>query len=399
MEFEFVDSQRTAKIKVIGIGGAGNNAINNMIASGLQGPAFIAANTDLQDLESSPASVKLQLGAERTKGLGCGADPEIGREAAQEDTETIKELLSDTDMVFITAGMGGGTGTGGAPVVAESLKELDRPPLVVAVVTKPFMFEGNRRLRQAEEGIARLKEHADTIITIPNDRLMSMAPRGCSIREAFKMADDVLLQAVKGVSDLILLPGFINVDFMDAQKVMSKRGQALMGTGIASGPDRANMAAHQAIHSPLLEDISVKGAQGILINISAAEDNVSLDEVNDACTLVQKEAHPDADVIFGVAWDNSLGDCLRITVIATGIGNAEEKAVPASEPQEDKVHLASLDEVARNTREFDRPTKERRSQTVRSLSDFERPQYSKYESFIIDEEDLERPTFMRRKAD
>jgi cell division protein FtsZ len=397
MEFEFVENSLKHKIKVIGIGGAGNNAINNMIASGLEGVAFIAANTDLQDLENSSAPIKLQLGSALTKGLGCGADPEVGRNAALEDVAKIQELMADSDMVFITAGMGGGTGTGGGPVVAEALKQLEDPPLTVAVVTKPFMFEGGRRMRQAEEGIDRLKDYADTIITIPNDRLMSTAPRGCSIKDAFKLADDVLLQAVKGVSDLILLPGFINVDFKDAQKVMSNQGQALMGTGIASGPERATTAAMAAISSPLLEDLSIQGARGLLINISCAENNVTLEEVNEACSLIQKEADPDAVVIFGVAWDNNLKDDLRITVIATGIG---EKGPPRVVETEQDLRSVTLDDVARRSKHYDRPAIERRDRrTVRNLSEFEKPQYTKYESFIHDDEDLERPTFMRRKAD
>lgn len=402
MEFEFVDNGRNAKIKVIGVGGAGNNAINNMIASGLEAVGFIAANTDLQDLEHSSAPVKMQLGAQLTKGLGCGADPEVGRNAALEDKEQIQGLLRDADMIFITAGMGGGTGTGGAPVIAEVLKELEEPPLTVAVVTKPFHFEGSRRMRQADEGIARLKECADTIITIPNDRLLAMAPRGCSIKDAFKLADDVLLQAVKGVSDVILLPGLINVDFRDAKNVMSNKGQALMGTGMASGPDRATVAAQEAISSPLLEDISIEGAQGILINISCAENAVSLEEVNEACTLIQKEAHPDAIVIFGVAWDDNLGDDLRVTVIATGIGEKKKLEVIETEPLEKPVkqHVATLEEVAMNGRTYETPARDRHAgQNVRNLNNFQRPQYSKYETFIVDEEDLEKPTFMRRKAD
>ncbi|MEW6266479.1 MAG: cell division protein FtsZ [Thermodesulfobacteriota bacterium] len=397
MEFEFVKDQRSAKIKVIGVGGAGNNAIDNMITSGLKGVAFIAANTDLQDLESSLAPIKLQLGAELTKGLGCGADPEVGRAAAMEDLERIKEVLSDSDMIFITAGMGGGTGTGAAPVIAECLKELKDPPLTVAVVTKPFLFEGGRRARQAVEGIERLKQSADTIITIPNDRLMSMAPRGCNIKDAFKMADDVLLQAVRGVSDLILLNGYVNVDFNDCRNIMANRGHALMGTGLAAGPDRAKMAAQAAVNSPLLEDASIQGAQGILINISSSENNVTLEEVHDACNLIQKDAHPDANVIFGVAWDNGLEDKLRITVIATGIGNKEQLA--ALPRLEERAHLATLDEVARNTRYYERPTRERRPRTESRPGPVERPPFSKYENFGSDEEDLERPTFMRKNAD
>lgn len=398
MEFEFVD-KRPAKIKVIGIGGAGNNAINNMIASGLAGVGFVAANSDLQDLENSNASVKLQLGAERTKGLGCGANPEVGREAAEEDTDKIQEVLSDCDMVFITAGMGGGTGTGGAPVVAEVLKRLDPSPLVVGVVTKPFDFEGPRRMRQAKAGIEHLKEHADTIITIPNNRLLAMAPRSANIQDAFKLADDILLHAVKGISDLILLPGLINLDFKDVRTVMLKKGQALMGTGVASGPDRAAVAAQAAISSPLLEDISHEGAQGILINITAAEGDLTLDEMNDASTMIQKEADPEAEVIVGVAWDNNLSEELRITVIATGIGEKEKK-LPVN--TDETASVASLDEVARKSRHFDRPTRERIG--PRNLSEYEPPQYSakyenKYENFKFhEEEDLETPTFMRRKG-
>jgi cell division protein FtsZ len=399
MEFEFVENTLRHKIKVIGVGGAGNNAVNNMITSGLEGVAFIAANTDLQDLEQSAASVKLQLGNELTRGLGCGADPDVGRNAALEDVERVKELLADSDMVFITAGMGGGTGTGGAPVIAECLKDVPKPPLTVAVVTKPFRFEGGRRMRQAEEGIAALREFADTIITIPNDRLMSTAPRGTSIKDAFRLADDVLLQAVKGVSDLILLPGFINVDFKDAEKVMSNQGHALMGTGLSSGPERATAAAQQAINSPLLEDVSIKGARGLLINISCSENNVTLEEVDQACSMIQAEADEDAVVIFGVAWDNTLEDNLRITVIATGIGEEEDRQPLREIPG--KKDTATPEEVFLRGEHYQKPpaARERRDRRVKSMADFERPQYTKYESFIHDEEDLERPTFMRRKAD
>ena len=404
MEFEFKEEKPTmAKIKVVGIGGAGNNAINNMIDSGLEGVDFIAANTDAQDLDSNTASFKLQLGAKLTKGLGCGAKPEVGREAAMENAEDIRQILADADMVFLTAGMGGGTGTGASPVITEILKGLDDPPLTVAVVTKPFKFEGPRRMRQAELGIEALKKYVDTIITVPNDRLLAMAPKGCSIKQAFKMADDVLLHAVKGVSDLILLRGHINLDFEDAQTVMSNKGQALMGTGQASGPDRAMVAAQEAISSPLLEDISIKGAQGILINIAASEDNVSLDEINEACSLIQSEAHPDANVIFGVAWDDKLGDDLRITVIATGIGMnyvAEEQPRVVHKVKE-RAHLATLEEVAR-CEKYQQPafTRQRERKVSASPSQFETAGYSKYEPFTIDaEEDLEKPTFMRRQAD
>lgn len=401
MEFQFIENQSSARIMVIGLGGAGGNAINNMIASGLEGVGFIAANTDLQDLSASAAPVKLQLGMERTHGRGCGADPEIGRQAALADIDKIQESLADTEMVFITAGMGGGTGTGGAPVVAECLKELEDPPLTVAVVTKPFHFEGRQRMRHAENGLELLSRQADTIITIPNDRLLAMAPRGFPIKDAFKLADDVLLQAVKGVSDLILLPGLINVDFRDAQRIMAGQGQALMGTGLATGPERATAAARQAIASPLLEDISIKGATGILINIAAADNNVTLEEVDEACTLIRNEADSHDDmVIFGVAWDESLGDDLRVTVIATGIG--QEGDLEELE-EESRVHLATLEEVSRKGAFYDRPTRDRHKGRARQkLNNFQPPQYDKYErheGFTFEGEDLEKPTFMRRKAD
>ncbi|MBW2624262.1 MAG: cell division protein FtsZ [Deltaproteobacteria bacterium] len=402
MEFEFVENQKAARIKVIGIGGAGNNAVNNMIASGLSGVAFIAANTDLQALENNTAPTKLQLGATLTKGLGCGANPEVGREAALEDLEKIHDTLSDSDMIFLTVGMGGGTGTGGAPVIAEALHGMDQAPLTVAVVTKPFHFEGKRRMRQAEEGIERLKEYADTIISIPNNRLIAMAPRGCGLKEAFKMADDVLMQAVKGVSDLILVPGLINLDFADAQTVMARKGMALMGTGMASGPDRSTVAAEKAVSSPLLDDISVKGAQGLLINIASAEDNISLDEVDEACSLIQQEVHEDATVIFGVAWDNSLGDNIRITVIATGIGqkrNEERIVTLESADILDRPVVPTLEEIHQDrTGEYDRPSKERQGKT--NISQIKQPRYTNFEEvFSGVDEDLEKPTFMRRQAD
>lgn len=399
MEFEFVENQMTARIKVIGIGGAGNNAVNNMIKSGLSGVGFIAANTDLQALDANAAPGKLQLGQTLTKGLGCGANPDIGRDAALEDVERISELLSDSDMIFITAGMGGGTGTGGAPVVAEILSQMETPPLIVAVVTKPFHFEGKRRMRQAEEGIEKLSKYADTIITIPNNRLISMAPRGCGLKEAFKLADDVLLEAVRGVSDLILVPGLINLDFADAQTVMSKKGLALMGTGVAAGPDRARIASEKAIFSPLLDDISIKGAQGLLINISSAENNIALDEVEEACSFIQAEAADDANVIFGVAWDNTLGDDIRITVIATGIGPKQDAVTTRIvDIAEETKPLPNLEDVALDReREFEKPVYERKKGVISYFKKSRTPEYDK--ALFGEDEDLERPTFMRRQAD
>jgi cell division protein FtsZ len=304
-----------AKIKVIGVGGGGGNAVNTMIKSGLDGVEFIVANTDSQALQASVAHHKIQLGKELTKGLGAGADPDIGRDAALEDRHELQELLSDADMVFITAGMGGGTGTGAAAVVAQIAREMGA--LTVAVVTKPFTFEGKRRRKNADMGIARLREAVDTLITIPNQRLLQIATPDLSMLDAFKLADNVLVNAVRGISDIINTPGLINVDFADVKTVMSSMGHALMGIGYGVGPDRALSAAKQAISSPLLEDIDIEGATGILINITAGT-NVSILEVNNACMVIQEAAHEDANIIFGAVIDESLGEEIRITVIATG---------------------------------------------------------------------------------
>ncbi|MGH7790485.1 MAG: cell division protein FtsZ, partial [Candidatus Binatia bacterium] len=303
-----------ACIKVIGMGGGGGNAVNTMIASGLRGVEFIVANTDAQALTNNLASVKLQLGA---KGLGAGAKPEVGRAAAEEHGDRIRDQLGGADMVFITAGMGGGTGTGGAPVVGRIAREAGA--LSVGVVTKPFDFEGKRRLRQAEEGIAELKDAVDTLIVIPNQRLLATAARNTSMLEAFRRADDILLQAVRGISDLVTVHGLINLDFADVRTIMSEMGMAIMGSGSASGENRAIEAAQKAIQSPLLEDMSIRGAKGVLINITGSAD-LALHEVNDASTLIQAEAHEDANIIFGAVIDESMGDEIRITVIATGFG-------------------------------------------------------------------------------
>lgn len=304
-----------AKIKVIGVGGGGGNAVNTMIRSGLEGVDFIVANTDSQAIKASLAPHKIQLGKDLTKGLGAGADPDIGRDAALEDRAELQEFLSDADMVFITAGMGGGTGTGAAAVVAQIARELGA--LTVAVVTKPFAFEGKRRRKHAEQGIARLRECVDTLITIPNQRLLQVATPDLSMLDAFKLADNVLVNAVRGISDIINTPGLINVDFADVKTVMSSMGHALMGIGYGSGPERSLLAAKQAISSPLLEDVDIEGATGILINITAGT-NVSIMEVNNACMVIQEAAHEDANIIFGAVIDETLGDEIRITVIATG---------------------------------------------------------------------------------
>ncbi len=304
-----------ARIKVVGVGGGGGNAVNTMIQSGLCGVEFVAANTDVQAIAKNEAPVKVQLGAQLTKGLGAGANPEIGRQAALDDSEMIRDHLAGADMVFVTAGMGGGTGTGGAPVVARIAREVGA--LTVAVVTKPFSFEGKKRMRQADEGMEELKSAVDTLIAIPNERLLAIAGRNTSLVDTFRKADDVLLQAVRGISDLITETGLINLDFADVRTIMAGMGMAMMGTGVASGENRAIEAAQKAIASPLLEDMSIFGAQGLLINITGSQD-LSLHEVNEAASLIQREAHEDANIIFGAAIDSRMGDEIRITVIATG---------------------------------------------------------------------------------
>ncbi|MET0585820.1 MAG: cell division protein FtsZ [Candidatus Binatia bacterium] len=321
--FEIVEhNSLTARIKVIGIGGGGGNAVNTMIGSRLAGVDFMVANTDAQSLDASQAPVRIQLGGTVTKGLGAGANPEIGRRAALEDQEVIKEYLEGSDMIFITAGMGGGTGTGGAPVLARVAREVGA--LTVGVVTKPFIFEGKKRMRQAEEGIEELKASVDTLIVIPNQRLLSIAAKTTTMLEAFHKADDVLLQAVRGISDLIITPGLINLDFADVRTVMAEMGLALMGASAASGENRAIEAAQKAISSPLLEDISIQGARGVLINITGGPD-LCLHEVNEAASMIQEEAHDDANIIFGAVIDENMTDEIRITVIATGFGELREE--------------------------------------------------------------------------
>lgn len=308
-----------AVIKVIGVGGAGGNAINTMIEQGLSGVEFIAANTDVQALQSNLAPVKIQLGRELTKGLGAGANPEVGRDAALEDKAIIQEVLSGADMVFVTAGTGGGTGTGAAPIIAQVARELGA--LTVGVVTKPFSFEGKRRKTHSEQGIQSLKASVDTLITIPNQRLLSIAPPQMSMLDGFKLADEVLLNAVKGISDIINIPGRVNVDFADVRTIMSEMGMALMGIGTATGQSRAVEAARAAINSPLLEDVDIEGATGILINITGNSE-MTLHEISEASTLIQEAVHEDANIIFGSVVDESMGDTLRVTVIATGFDQA-----------------------------------------------------------------------------
>jgi cell division protein FtsZ len=304
-----------ARIKVIGIGGGGGNAVNRMIESGIEGIEFVVANTDLQALKRSRAPIKIQLGGRLTKGLGAGANPTIGREAALEDTEKIIEVLEGADMVFVTTGLGGGTGTGAAPIVASLATELNA--LTVAVVTKPFHFEGRRRMQQAEQGLRELRECVDTVITIPNERLLHTVERGVSLGDSFKVADDVLRQAVQGISDLITVPGLINLDFADVKAIMAGMGLALMGAGRASGEHRAMEATQQAISSPLLEEATIEGAKGVLINITGGPD-LTLFEVNEASSIIREAADDDANIIFGAVIDETMRDEMKITVIATG---------------------------------------------------------------------------------
>src|SRR3954471_1130487 len=316
--FLFDEGPRTgACIKVVGVGGGGSNAVNRMIAAGLGGVEFMVANTDAQALNQSLAPVKIQIGAKLTKGLGAGANPEIGRQAALEDTDKIIEALQGADMVFVTTGLGGGTGTGAAPIVASLAAELNA--LTVAVVTKPFAFEGRKRLQQADRGLAELKDCVDTVITIPNERLLATLERGTSLFDAFHIADDILRQAVQGISDLIIVPGLINLDFADVKTIMSGMGMALMGTGSATGENRAVEAAGRAISSRLLEDGTIQGARGVLINITGGHD-LLLHEVSEASSIIQEAADPEANIIFGAVLDERMSEEVKITVIATGFG-------------------------------------------------------------------------------
>jgi len=389
--FEFDDVLKNeAEIKVIGVGGGGGNALRTMIDAGLRGVEFIAANTDLQALRGSPATQRIQLGADLTKGLGAGANPEVGRNAALEDRDRIAEAMGEADMVFVTAGMGGGTGTGAAPVIAEVAREVGA--LVVGVVTRPFMFEGRRRQRQADQGIQELHNVVDTLITIPNNKLLQIAGETTSMMDAFRKVDDVLLNAVRGISDLINVAGLINVDFADVQTIMSAQGLALMGTGTSSGPNRAVEAANAAIHSPLLDDISIQGAMGILINITGGPD-LTLHEVNAASTAIADEAHEDANIIFGSVVDESIRDEVRITVIATGFETAPSarRAPPRAERREPS-QIPSR--AGRREDDRDVPTVIRRQRELERARPREASSLYEAESGSLDI-----PTFLRRQAD
>lgn len=391
--FTLVENEKSAKIVVIGVGGAGGNAINNMIDSKLQGVKFIAANTDSQALDISKASLRMQIGEKLTQGLGAGADPQIGRDAALENSEAIKKTLEGSHMVFITAGFGGGTGTGAAPVIAELCKEIDA--LTVAVVTKPFSFEGQKRAKQADEGINSLKKVADTVITIPNDRLRGLASKNAKMTDMFKKADEILLHSVKGITDLIMMPGLINLDFADVRTTMSKAGMAIMGIGTSSGENRAMEAAERAISHPLLEDISISGAKGVLINIASNSD-LTMEEMTEASERIYNEVGENAEIIWGTVIDDTLGDEMRVTVIATGIDSS-----PKSEKETElrgKIRDITFDDL-NDAVDYDEPTFIRRKTAVGESSG---ATYRGYKGIVIDNSDLndlDVPTFLRKKAD
>ncbi|MEW4983227.1 MAG: cell division protein FtsZ [Cycloclasticus sp.] len=386
--FELMDAHtQNAVIKVIGVGGGGGNAVNHMVSSEIDGVEFICANTDAQALKNTPVKTVLQLGHNSTKGLGAGANPEVGRQAAIEDRERIQEVIAGSDMVFITAGMGGGTGTGAAPIVAEIAKEMGI--LTVAVVTKPFPFEGKKRMLLAENGIEELALHVDSLITIPNEKLLHVLGKEMSLLNAFKAANDVLLGAVQGIAELITCPGLINVDFADVRTVMSEMGDAMMGTGTASGESRARDAAEAAIHSPLLEDINVQGARGILVNITAGLD-MSIGEFEEVGQAIRDFASDDANVVVGTVIDPDLSDEMRVTVVATGLGGkvAAVEPTPIVQVKREPIKVAEL-----NEEDLDIPTIMRdkksavASQKTASLDNTLDPSY------------LDIPAFLRRQAD
>lgn len=382
--FEFDESiDQSAKIKVIGIGGGGGNAVNTMIDCELHGIDFIVANTDAQALRMSKAPVKIQLGGQLTKGLGAGADPNVGRDAAAENREQLAEVLKGADMIFIAAGLGGGTGTGAAPVIADVAKEIGA--LTVGVVTKPFTREGKLRLAKAENGVRELKKHVDSLVIIPNDRLLGLAGKSMSILDAFKPSDDVLRQAVQGISDLITTSGLINVDFADVKAIMSERGMAMMGIGLATGENRAVEAATKAISSPLLEDIDISGAKGVLVNITGSS-SMTMDEFDAASKVIHEKVHEDANIIVGLVIDESLGEMVKITAIATGFGDRFDLEKSKSELK--SVVSPASEEVNREIPTFKRIERQQREVPM------------KQRAFFMDEEDqYDIPTFLRKSVD
>lgn len=382
--FEFDESiDQSAKIKVIGVGGGGGNAVNTMIDCELHGIDFIVANTDAQALRMSKAPVKIQLGGDLTKGLGAGADPHVGRGAAEENREQLAEVLRGADMIFIAAGLGGGTGTGAAPIIADVAKELGA--LTVGIVTKPFSREGKLRLAKAESGVRELKKHVDSLVIIPNDRLLGLAGKSMSILDAFKPSDDVLRQAVQGIADLITTSGLINVDFADVKAIMSERGMAMMGIGLSSGENRAVEAATKAISSPLLEDIDISGAKGVLVNITGSS-SMTMDEFDAASRVIHEKVHEDANIIVGLVIDESLGDFVKITAIATGFGDRFD--LEKSKADLKSVAVASSEEINREIPTFKRIERQQRDVPL------------KQRTFFMDEEDqYDIPTFLRKSVD
>jgi len=384
---------QAAKIKVIGVGGGGGNAVNSMIRGNVEGVEFLTANTDAQALRRSDASTKIQLGGHLTKGLGAGANPEIGRQAAEEDKQRLVEMFDGADMIFVAAGMGGGTGTGAAPIIAAAAKEAGA--LTVGVVTKPFTREGRQRMKRAEEGIAELREVVDSLVVVPNDRLLGLAGKHMSILDAFKPADDVLRQAVQGISDLITTEGLINVDFADVRTVMSNHGMAMMGIGIAEGERRAAEAAHNAISSPLLEEVDISGAMGVLVNISGSS-SMTMEEFEEASTIIHEKVHEDANIIVGLVIDESLGEKIKITAIATGFGEVfEEKHEIADIVDQRAQTLAQVSSKI----DLDVPTIIRHQQSVSPNNRRSRDLSTHARDLFVDDEQFDIPTFLRRRVD
>lgn len=393
--FQFEESlDQTAKIKVIGVGGGGGNAVNTMIHNHVEGVDFLVANTDAQALRRSAAPMKIQLGGSLTKGLGAGANPEIGRQAAEEDVKRLEELFAGADMIFIAAGMGGGTGTGAAPIIAKAAKAVGA--LTVGVVTKPFTREGKQRMVRADAGIAELREVVDSLVVVPNDRLLGLAGKKMSILDAFKPADDVLRQAVQGISDLIITEGLINVDFADVRTVMSNRGMAMMGIGVAEGERRAAEAAYNAISSPLLEEVDISGAMGVLVNISGSS-SLTMEEFEEASTIIHEKVHEDANIIVGLVIDESLGEKVKITAIATGFGEEFKTDVKVDERMEVQ-RSPYVPPVVKSKRELDVPTHIRQQQNdLYGRRSRELP--SQNRDLFIDDEQFDIPTFLRRRVD
>ncbi|MFK5925518.1 MAG: cell division protein FtsZ [Desulfuromusa sp.] len=392
--FQFeAELDQTAKIKVIGVGGGGGNAVNTMIRSNVEGVEFLTANTDAQALRRSEASMKIQLGGQLTKGLGAGANPEIGRQAAEEDKQRLVEMFTGADMIFVAAGMGGGTGTGAAPIIAAAAKEAGA--LTVGVVTKPFTREGRQRMQRAEAGIAELRGVVDSLVVVPNDRLLGLAGKNMSILDAFKPADDVLRQAVQGISDLITTEGLINVDFADVRTVMSNHGMAMMGIGIAEGERRAAEAAHNAISSPLLEEVDISGAMGVLVNISGSS-SMTMEEFEEASTIIHEKVHEDANIIVGLVIDESLGERIKITAIATGFGEVVEEKRDIADIIDHRSQ--TLAEVSSKV-DLDVPTNIRRQQAMSPNNRRARDLSSQARDLFVDDEQFDIPTFLRRRVD